>query len=303
MACNDARVSPVTVALLSGGVAGCVGKTVTAPLQRLVVLAQTSGAAGPATSGDGIRQTARNTSPVAGSIRQGIANIVQREGFLSLWKGNACTCLHRFPSAGLNFAVVEFCSTSKVFGTGSLSRFLSGAAAGCVAVVACYPLDLVRTRIMTQQKQSTQYSGIGDCLKSTLRREGCAGLYRGMGTTLALTAPALSVSFGVYGLMKDGFTAMGYHEKSPIATILSGGTAGSASATLTYPLDVVRRRLQVAGMFAKGNAAMQRSALQEARHIWRFEGVRGFFPGIASEVVRTFPMIATTFLAFELLRP
>jgi len=281
--------SPLGSALLGGGLAGCVGKTATAPLQRLTVISQTRSL---------LKPSAHTCTVVEKTVVDGVRQIIRREGMVALWKGNACTCLHRFPFAGVNFAVFEYCKGR--VGNSTFGRFFSGGAGGLAAVVACYPLDLVRTRIMTQMCAHEGYTSILDCVRRTAQCEGVMGLYKGMGTTLMLTVPALSISFGVYGMIKDAFVSLDYSDKSPIATIFAGGTGGVAGAAATFPMDVLRRRLQVMGM---NSAIPQRSLRQEAAHLMKAEGLQGFWSGFKPEMIRAFPMVAITFLAYECFRP
>ena len=54
--------------------------------------------------------------------------------------------------------------------------------------------------------------------------------------------------------------------------------AGSVSQTLTYPFDVLRRKMQVTGMNAMG--AKYSGAFDALRTILRTEGPRGLYRGL-----------------------
>jgi hypothetical protein len=221
-----------------------------------------------------------------------IKHIVSKEGVWALWKGNSVTCLHRFPFAAVNFTVFESCQSVGTVGGGS---FLPGAIAGCTAVVTCYPLDLLRTRVMAAQGRG----GAVAVALSTVQKEGLCGMYRGLGATLLLTVPSISASFGTYGILKARLPALGFPERSPSAMLLAGGLSGVAGSALTFPMDVVRRRLQMMG--ADSNIP-QRTLAQEAVEIFRAEGPRGFWRGFGPEITKTFPMVAITFLGFEIFK-
>lgn len=71
---------------------------------------------------------------------------------------------------------------------------------------------------------------------------------------------------------------------------------GSISQTLTYPFDVLRRKMQVTGMRAphiSGEHATN-SALQTIRLIARTEGLAGFYRGIWPNLLKVAPSIATS---------
>jgi solute carrier family 25 (mitochondrial phosphate transporter), member 23/24/25/41 len=55
---------------------------------------------------------------------------------------------------------------------------------------------------------------------------------------------------------------------------------GSVSQTLTYPLDVLRRKMQVVGMSSRALGYQYNGALDAARVIIRTEGIRGMYRGL-----------------------
>lgn len=57
-------------------------------------------------------------------------------------------------------------------------------------------------------------------------------------------------------------------------------TTGSISQTLTYPFDVLRRKMQVIGMGAGALGYQYNGALDAARVIIKTEGVRGMYRGL-----------------------
>ncbi len=61
-------------------------------------------------------------------------------------------------------------------------KFVAGAVAGSIACVACYPLDLVRTRLTTELEGKEHYRGMVDAFRKIATTEGYAGFYSGVGT-------------------------------------------------------------------------------------------------------------------------
>ena len=83
---------------------------------------------------------------------------------------------------------------------------------------------------------------------STIRQEGLRGIYRGIGPTLAGILPYAGLKFYVYQSLKQYYRSTDGHsaQRLPIAVMLSfGAGAGLVAQTVTYPLDVVRRQMQV----------------------------------------------------------
>eukprot|EP00928_Gymnodinium_smaydae_P024123 TRINITY_DN19626_c0_g1_i3.p1 TRINITY_DN19626_c0_g1~~TRINITY_DN19626_c0_g1_i3.p1 ORF type:complete len:330 (-),score=39.28 TRINITY_DN19626_c0_g1_i3:67-1014(-) len=289
-------------ALLSGGVAGCVAKTATAPLSRLTVLAQTSSLVSVSTTAAAhCPMSPGKRAFVDGRIFLGLQHIYKNEGLRALWKGNLCTCLHRFPMTGVNFAVFERITVGLGEGARSSAwgRFAPGAVAGCASLTICYPLEVVRTRLMVETQRKTNTATWYASLAAIVRKEGMDGLFRGIGMSLFVSVPSVSISFGAYDLMKEQIQHTGMSEASLPATVIAGGTSGIVGSVLTYPMDVVRRRLQVMGM---DTSIPRRSWLEEAKHIWKFEGRRGFWRGLTPELVKIFPTVAIKFVVFEHVR-
>jgi hypothetical protein len=218
--------------------------------------------------------------------------------------------LHRFPYSGINFFAFE--RIKRLIGTGhdatdtALTRMISGAGAGAIACIACYPLDLVRTRLATQTRTSTMhYSGIQHALARIWMEEGFFGLYRGVGTTLAVSVPNLAISYTTYGTLKQMVlrsAAAGDAQSWEITTVvplLCGAVSGIVSSLVTFPADVVRRRMQMQGLHHKHAGVVKRGAIAETQHILRTEGIQGLYRGIAPELLKVVPMVGVTFLTYE----
>jgi len=87
------------------------------------------------------------------------------------------------------------------------------------------------------------------------------------------------------------------------AELLSGGVAGFLSQTVAYPLEVIRRRMQVSAVVGDGRRL---GIADTARAIWVGNGngysrgrVRGFFVGLTIGYVKVVPMVATSFFVYE----
>lgn len=164
------------------------------------------------------------------------------------------------------------------------SHFIAGALAGIAQSPICGPIELAKTR-MQLQELGTRFSGPIHCLKHTYQHEGYRGVFKGLGVTFLREMP----SFGVYFLTYEAMTRMSGND--PISTpymLLAGGLAGTASWVISYPLDVVKSRIQAdsnryAGMF---------DCLKQSV---RTEGYMCLYRGLNSTILRAFPTNAVTF--------
>ncbi len=151
-----------------------------------------------------------------------------------------------------------------------------------VACAATYPLDLVRTRLATQTT-TQRYQGLRHALASIHAEEGIPGLYRGLGATLIGVAPSLALNFAAYETLR-GRAAQAAPTAPPTAlALVAGSAAGAFSAVCCFPLDLVRRRMQLAE--GDGGAGVGRM-VAVARRVVQRDGLRGFYRGIVPELAK-----------------
>lgn len=183
-----------------------------------------------------------------------------------------------------------------------LNQFLAGAAAGAIQCVICCPMELAKTRMQMQgtgEKKSKKkmYKNSLDCLVRIYNKEGFRGINRGMVTTLLRETPG----FGVYFLAYDVLTrSLGCEPEDPYMIpklLFAGGMSGIASWLSTYPVDVIKSRLQADGL---GGVNKYTSIMDCVRQSLQKEGWRVFTRGLTSTLLRAFPVNATTFATVTL---
>jgi len=137
----------------------------------------------------------------------------------------------------------------------------------------------------------------GMTLKVMREEGGVRGLYRGLVTTAVGVAPYVGINFAAYEALRGWITPPG---KASVGRKLScGALAGSISQTLTYPFDVLRRKMQVTGM--KGGQKYD-GALDALRSVLRSEGISGLYRGLWPNLLKVAPSIATSFFTYELVK-
>ncbi|GAX83991.1 hypothetical protein CEUSTIGMA_g11416.t1 [Chlamydomonas eustigma] len=323
--------------MIAGGLSGVLAKTATAPLSRLTILYQVQALSRCGSSQTDVTSTSgRMNHPAWESHAQQVASsfsrrqltlsaavkhVIQQEGWLSLWKGNLATLLHRLPYSAVNFSTFELVDKTL---TGHITstparRFMAGAAAGMSGCIAAYPLDLLRTRLAAQT-ESEYYQGINHALRRILTEEGFFGLYRGLGATLVQVTPSLAFHFMFYSTLKDALASGSHRLPSDVQlppsshvckaagqqqqhvaalSMMAAGLAGLCSSTLTFPLDKVRRMMQVQGA---GNQSRRLSWLETWSLIWKRGGFWAFYDGIAAEYIKVVPGMIIAFVTFETLK-
>ncbi|XP_053553433.1 mitochondrial basic amino acids transporter isoform X1 [Bombina bombina] len=223
-------------------------------------------------------------------------SIIKQESTMGLYKGVGS------PMMGLTFinALVFGVQGNAIRYLGQdtpLNQFLAGAAAGSIQCVICCPMELAKTRMQLQgtgeyKSRSKTYKNSLDCLVKIHRKEGWKGINRGMVTTFLRETP----SFGFYFLTYDYLTrylSCEPNDKLIIPKLLfAGGMSGIVSWLSTYPIDVIKSRLQADGV---GGVNNYNGILDCVRKSYEVEGWRVFTRGLTSTLLRAFPVNAATF--------
>lgn len=78
-------------------------------------------------------------------------------------------------------------------------------------------------------------------------------------------------------------------------TLFCGGSAGAFGQTIAYPLDLVRRRLQLQGWKEQGGIVIDSyDGMTDAfRKIYQKQGIRGFYKGLLPNCKRAVSKIST----------
>jgi len=189
-------------------------------------------------------------------------------------------------------------------------KFLAGALAGTIAVTACYPLDLVRTRLTTQFEGHEHYKGIRDAFKQIYRLEGPVGFYSGIGPTMLVAVPNFAISYSVYGTLKeytlddDLFYNLrridaesGEPKSGFLLTVLCGACSGCFATIITFPMDTIRRRMQIQNLHVDPEHRL--SSGEQLMRLVRQEGLGSLYRGLKPEMLKVIPMVGTMFTVYE----
>lgn len=227
---------------LVGGVAAAVSKTIVAPIERVKLLLQVQDA---------------SQSIEAAYRYKGMGDCFQRvykeQGPLSFWRGNWTNVIRYFPTQALNFACKDFYKkTLNPFNQKSdpvkffIGNMLSGGAAGSTSLCFVYPLDFARTRLAADvgSGKEREFTGLINCIKNIATKDGPAGLYRGFGMSVV----GIFVYRAFYfGLFDTGKVILFEDMKSANIFLVwvFAQTVTTLAGIASYPLDTVRRRLQM----------------------------------------------------------
>lgn len=267
-------------------------------------------------------------------------SILKVEGVPGLFRGNGASVLRIIPYSAVHFGLYEqyrrlivhllYENVSHPSHIAPAVDLLAGAAAGATAVTLTYPLDFVRTRLayvsesgsipIEKDTKTITFAGarretIRSILRTTLEREGIRGLYHGIGPSMYGILPYAGLKFYVYQHLKQlyflknsasGNSCGARDGRLPVPVmLLFGGVAGLVAQTVTYPLDVVRRRMQVEGLkntkFEYVESLPKSTPLALIR-IAKSEGWKCLFAGLSINYMKVIPSTAIGFSLYDHLK-
>ncbi|KZP17967.1 mitochondrial carrier [Athelia psychrophila] len=309
---------------IAGGAAGAASRTVVSPLERLKIIQQVQ---------------PRSADLRYKGVWQSLLRMWREEGFKGYMRGNGINCLRIVPYSAVQFTTYEQLKRwFTLHGSKELDtpkRLTAGALAGITSVCSTYPLDLVRSRLSiatafrnlpdpakaskpivgaggvkqaltsayhtaTTASSNYQPTTMWEMTLKVMREEGgVRALYRGLVATAFGVAPYVGINFAAYEALRGVVTPPG---KSTVSRKLAcGALAGSISQTLTYPFDVLRRKMQVIGM-KQSLGYKYTGAFDALRVIVRTEGIPGLYRGLWPNLLKVAPSIATSFFTYELVK-
>lgn len=161
--------------LLAGGIAGAVSRTSTAPFDRLKVYLITT-----------TKKTNMSGLPALYSAMHKI--YVQGGGVKAFWVGNGLNIVKIFPESAIKFLSYE--TAKRVFAKhwdkvadqtdiSGTSRFIAGGVGGITSQFVIYPVETVKTRMMSSASQTAKAT-ILQTAKDIYLKAGPSAFYRGL---------------------------------------------------------------------------------------------------------------------------
>lgn len=233
--------------------------------------------------------------------------IVKHEGLTSLWKGNVPAELLYVAYGAIQFTTYR--STTQALAwlgpehrlPTTVESFVSGAVAGACATAGTYPLDLLRTRFAAQGVERV-YGSLWSSVAEIARNEGPGGFFRGCIAAVGQIVPYMGLFFSTYETLRVVLPKVD-HLPFGSGDAVAGVVASVVAKTGVFPLDLVRKRLQVQGptrtRYVHHNIPEYRGVFSAISLILRDQGVRGLYRGLTVSLVKAAPASAITMWTYE----
>jgi len=157
------------------------------------------------------------------------------------------------------------------------------------------PFWVVRTRLQTHHVHFTSSARavtLSETFREIAAKEGYGAFYKGFGATL-LGLSQISILMPLYEVLKSD-TLCG---DSTFGIIVASSVAKVVAMTLTYPIEVIRTRLQ--DQRAIGSERKYKGILSTLQLILKEEGPRALYAGITANFSRVVPNTAAALLGYE----
>mmetsp|Transcript_3808 Transcript_3808/g.4611 ORF Transcript_3808/g.4611 Transcript_3808/m.4611 type:complete len:418 (-) Transcript_3808:242-1495(-) len=278
--------------MFAGGGAGAISRTLTAPMERVKVVLQTQAVSN-------IPESQRYKG-----IIDCLVGIPRQQGIVGYWRGNGLNVFRIIPNSAIKFSTFDYYK-SVAFPRGESNyegkekffrKMACGGLAGVSTLAPIYPLDLARTRLSADT--TGKYRGLVHLVRSTVERQGIRGLYSGLTVSLCGIIPYLAISLATYDTLKE-ITQGNELFDNPAGKVLLGSVAAISSQSIAYPIDTIRRHMQVAG--GLGQKDSYKSTFDCVRAIYRANGWRGFYKGLVANASRAAPQTGIEFACFDIL--
>ena len=180
-----------------------------------------------------------------------------------------------------------------------LKSILSGGIAGGIEICITMPTEYVKTQLQLDKGSGkTQYNGIVDCVKKTVREFGVRGLYRGLGSMILFSVPKSAVRFGGYDIVSK-WVSGGTGKVTKFEALGCGLCAGVLEALfVVIPQETIKTK-----MIHDRNQPIPKykGTINAVSTIIRQEGFSGIYKGVTATVMKQGTNQAVRFYVMYLL--
>lgn len=282
---NKRRLS-LTRNLIAGSIGGMTGWIAGQPLDMVKVRLQVQPKQNPLYKG-----------PIDCLIK-----VIKTEGFTGLYRGMFVPVLMAAPACAASFYALSLGKSLQLQHPDQeptlLQYFNAGLFCGVFSALIFAPAERLKCLLQVQKATggTPKYTGTVDCFIKVMKESGLRGVYRGLGPTFGREIPGSGAWYLAYeGLLKlsrsDGRTR---DEVGPITVVLAGGTSGMVFWGLTFPVDAIKTRMQVAPI-----ERYPRGTRDVIKEVIKSEGLKALYRGYAPALTRAVVVHAALFVGYE----
>ena len=164
-----------------------------------------------------------------------------------------------------------------------------------------YPIDTLKFRLQCETVEGGLHGNalIANTFRKMWRDGGIRCFYRGLPMGLVGMFPYSAIDLWTFEFLKRKITdrnarVRGIHEEDAapgsVATAAIGGFSGALGASIVYPLNLLRTRLQTQG--TTQHPRTYTGIMDVTRQTIRGEGFRGLFKGLTPNLLKVVPAVS-----------
>lgn len=227
-----------------------------------------------------------------------VRSLLRKEGVRALWKGNVPAEIlyilygaSQFTSYSmLNSGLRDLQGSLGVTVNPLLHTFVVGCGSGLVSTVLTYPFDVLRTRLVANETE--HFLSMSRVTSDIYRDKGLVGFFAGIRPSLLSIVATSGLFFWSYSLARRTtdkiFDKFGYRIWGVEA--VCGFVAGSTAKAITFPLDTLRKRMQI---------TQERNGFRVFVNNLKSHGFFGFYKGFVVSLMKTAPTSAISVFVYE----
>ncbi|TVY23412.1 Calcium-binding mitochondrial carrier [Lachnellula hyalina] len=311
------EITPDPGYFLAGGIAGAISRTCTAPLDRLKVYLIANISTPAKETVDAVKKG--NAATAAKHIGRPLVDATKElwkaGGMRSLFAGNGLNVVKVMPESAIKFGSYEATkrALAQLEGHGDpkkinpYSQFVAGGVGGMVSQLCVYPIDTLKFRMQCETVKGGLHGNalIIATAKKMYKQGGIRSAYRGLTMGLVGMFPYSAIDLGTFEYLKSSIAArklrMGYSQTDSapgsFATGCIGALSGSLGASVVYPINLLRTRLQAQGTVL--HPPTYEGIWDVAQKTVKNEGVQGLFKGITPNLLKVVPAVSITYVVYE----
>ncbi|XP_058207204.1 peroxisomal nicotinamide adenine dinucleotide carrier isoform X2 [Rhododendron vialii] len=307
---------------LAGAGGGIIAQLITYPLQTVNTRQQTE-------------RDMKKERRKLGTVEQ-MFQVAKQEGWTRLYGGLTPSLVGTATSQGVYYYFYQILRNKaevaalehrkKGIGDGSVGMFSSlvvAALSGCINVLLTNPIWLVVTRMQTHTKksQSSQTQSMGSdepvlaalelppygtihVIQEVYGEAGVLGFWKGVLPTLIMVSNP-SIQFMLYETLlkklkqRRALSKKDNNGVTALEIFLLGALAKLGATVVTYPLLVVKARLQAKQVTGGDKRHHYKGTLDAITKMIHYEGFNGFYKGMSTKIVQSVLAAAVLFMVKE----
>ena len=186
------------------------------------------------------------------------------------------------------------------------TKLVSGGFAGFMASFVLTPVELIKCQLqvsnLTNSKVEHSYASI---IKTTLRKDGVIGLWKGLNSTILREVIGTAIWFGTYEYINEYFKTKKFKSSilgnEDIQLLISGAMAGVTFNFSMFPVDTIKSNIQTNDLLNHG--LTHNGFWNTARGIIsKPGGIINLYNGLGITMIRCIPANALIFYTYEFLK-